>query len=148
MPQGGRTGAFAYVLDVVPTVLDIAGVKPGPNETALVAGRSMAELLTGKASLIHPESESIGYEAAGGAAVYRGVHKLVRSAPPYGDGTWRLYDLQADPTESKDLSAAQPDLAKSMIAAFADYAEKNGVVEVPSGYDVIEQAKKNAALTQ
>ena len=32
-----------------------------------------------------------------------------------------------------------------MIAAFAVYRDKNGVVQVPDDYDVIAQARKNAA---
>jgi len=108
----------------------------------------MVELLSGKARQIHADNESIGYEAAGGATIYRGGYKLVRSVPPYGDGKWRLYDLRVDPTESHDLTASQPDLANSMTAAFTAYVEKNGVVEVPSDYDVIAQARKNAVTTQ
>jgi arylsulfatase A-like enzyme len=147
VPVGVRSDAFAYVLDVVPTLLDLAGVKPeaGP---APRTGRSLAGLLAGGTGPVHPADESIGYEAAGGAAVYRGHYKLVRSAPPYGDAKWRLYDVAADPTESHDLTATQPDLAKSLVAAFAAYVDKNGVVEVPNGYDVMDQARKNAAMTQ
>ncbi|HKM63155.1 MAG TPA: arylsulfatase [Acidisphaera sp.] len=148
VPQGGRTDQFAYVLDVVPTLLELAGVTPAQNEAAVLSGRSMVDLLSGKTARVHPADESIGYEAAGGAAVYRGDDKLVRSVPPYGDGKWRLFDLRVDPTESHDLTAAQPDLARSMIAAFAAYRDKNGVIEAPPGYDVIAQGRKNAAATQ
>jgi arylsulfatase A-like enzyme len=148
VPEGVRTEAFAYVLDVVPTLLDLAGVKPDQSNGAPLTGSSMTELFSGKAKLIHPESESIGYEAAGGAAVYRGDYKLVRSVPPYGDGKWRLYDLKTDPTESHDLMASQPDLANSMTGTFKAYVAKNGVVEVPGDYDVIAQGRKNAAVTQ
>ncbi len=144
VPQGERTDAFAYVLDVVPTLLQLAGVTPSPDETTLLSGRSMVGLLSGKVPLIHPANEPIGYESAGGAAVYRGDDKLVRSAPPYGDGKWRLYDLRDDPTEFRDLTASQPDLAKSMLAAYASYAKRNGVVQVPDDYDVMVQGRKNA----
>ena len=148
VPAGEQTDAFAFVLDVVPTLLDLAGVKPAPNRGAPLTGSSMVELLSGKARRIHADNESIGYEAAGGATIYRGDYKLVRSVPPYGDGKWRLYDLRVDPTESHDLTASQPDLANSMTAAFTAYAEKNGVVEVPRDYDVMAQGRKNAATTQ
>ena len=148
VPQGERTDEFAFVLDVVPTLLELAGVTPAQNDKAPLMGRSMAALLSGKAKQVHADGESIGYEAAGGAALYRGSYKLVRSVPPYGDGKWRLYDLVADPTESQDLTASRPDLANNMTAAFAAYAAKNGVVEVPGDYDVIAQARKNAAAKQ
>lgn len=105
----------------------------------------MAALLTGKSNMVHPSSEPIGYEAAGGAALYLGDDKLVRSAPPYGDGQWRLYDLRDDPTETKDLSKPQPQLRQGMLADYSAYVRRNGVVEVPAGYDVIKQAQANAA---
>jgi arylsulfatase len=144
--EGGRSDAFAYVLDVVPTLLDLAGVKPTKDVGSPLDGRSMAPLLAGKSSQIHPDNEPIGYEAAGGAAVYRGNFKLVRSAPPFGDAKWRLYDLRADPTESRDLTATQPDVAKSLLAEYESYAKRNGVVEVPADYDVMRQGAKNAAI--
>jgi arylsulfatase A-like enzyme len=144
--EGERSDAFAYVLDVVPTLLDLAGVKPTNNVHTPLGGLSMAPLLVGKSSQIHPDTEAIGYEAAGGAAVYRGNFKLVRSAPPFGDAKWRLYDLRADPTESRDLVATQPDLAKILLTEYESYAKRNGVVEVPADYDVMGQGAKNAAI--
>jgi arylsulfatase len=143
--EGGRSAAFAYVLDVVPTLLDYAGVNAPPGRSAPLGGRSMVGLLAGKTTLIHPPTEPIGYEAAGSSALYLGDDKLVRSAPPYGDGKWRLYDLGDDPTETRDISASQPKLMQSMLADYAAYVTKNGVVEVPPGYDVIKQAQANAA---
>ena len=63
--------------------------------------------------------EAIGYEAAGGAAVYRGEWKHVRSVPPYGDRKWRLYNLRDDPNEARDMSSAEPELARAMPSDFA-----------------------------
>ena len=36
-------------------------------------------------------------------------------------------------------------LKEKMIADYASYVKRNGVVEVPPGYDVIKQAMANAA---
>src|SRR5579875_2020028 len=47
VPQGARTDAFAYVLDVVPTLLDLAGVAAAPNDKAPLGGTSMVGLLSG-----------------------------------------------------------------------------------------------------
>jgi arylsulfatase len=147
IPAGTRVDQFAFVLDVVPTLLDLAHVSPPDQPLAPLSGRSMVPALTGAAPWIHPKDETIGYEAAGGAAVYQGDDKLVRSAPPYGDGTWRLYDLKTDPTESHDLATSQPALEKSLREAFASYAKKNSVVMVPDDYDVFRQGQKNAGLS-
>ncbi len=143
--EGGRSAAFAYVLDVVPTLLQFAGVAPVPNDAALLRGKSMAALLEGKSSEIHAPSEATGYEAAGGAALYRGDEKLVRSAPPYGDGKWRLYNIARDPTESHDLAQSEPATMQSLLTDYEAYAKKNGMIEVPAGYNVFDQAQKNAA---
>jgi arylsulfatase A-like enzyme len=145
IPQGNRSDAFAYVLDVVPTLLDLAGVRSTEGSTAPLSGQSMVPLLSGRTDRVHAADAAIGYEAAGGSAVYRGDYKLVRSVPPYGDGRWRLYNLRQDPTEARDLSAADPERMTSMMADFRSYVEKNGVVEVPADYNVIGQAQKNAA---
>jgi arylsulfatase A-like enzyme len=146
--EGGRSAAFAYVLDVAPTLLAYAGVTPPPNPPAPLGGRSMVSLLAGQSRLIHPPTEPIGYEAAGGSALYLGDDKLVHSAPPYGDGKWRLYDLANDPTETTEISGSQPQLVQKMLADYAAYAAKNGVIAVPAGYDVIRQAQANAAKKQ
>jgi arylsulfatase/uncharacterized sulfatase len=145
VPQGGRSAAFTYVLDVVPTLLSYANVKTPPKGAGSYPGSSMAGVLAGKSKLVHQMDEPIGYEAAGGAAVYLGDNKLVRSAPPYGDGKWRLYDIARDPAEAKDLSHTEPKLAQQMQADYAAYVLRNGVVEVPADYDVIKQAQANAA---
>jgi hypothetical protein len=92
-----------------------------------------------------PMCSTIGYEAAGGAALHRGNYKLVRSVPPYADRKWRLYDLGLDPTEISDIIEAQPQLAQKMLADYAAYTKNNGVVEVPPDYDVMKQGQVNAA---
>ncbi len=52
--EGGRSDAFAYVLDVVPTLLAYANVKTKGTGSATYPGDSMASVLAGKAKLIHP----------------------------------------------------------------------------------------------
>jgi len=70
----------------------------------------------------------------------------VRCAPPFGDLKWRLYNLKTDPQERHDLTTENPALFKSMMAAFADYAARNGLVQVPADYNVMVQARANAGL--
>ena len=139
---GARATGFTHVTDIVPTLLDFAGVAPAA--TAGQTGRSMAAYLAGRADAVHPADQPIGYEAAGSAALFQGDAKLVRNAPPYGDMRWRLYDLAADPTEQRDLSAADPARAAALQAAYQAYAAQNGVIEVPPGYDVFRQGRANA----
>ena len=143
IPAGQRTDAFASVVDVVPTLLQLAEAKPVADSPAL-AGRSMMSVLTGQSRQVYPGDVSISQELSGGAAVYQGDYKLVRNIPPYGDRKWHLYNLRTDPTESNDLASAEPQRVKAMTEGYAEYVQKNGVIEVPGDYDITAQAMKNA----
>jgi len=141
--EGQRTDAFASVLDIVPTLLDFAGLQP--KDLGTLAGHTMAPLLAGSSKQVRDSSEVFVAEVAGNVALYRGDYKLARNLPPFGDKQWHLYDLRVDPTEANDLAPTNPDLLKSLTGAYADYIKQHNVVEVPDGYSVIEQAKKNMA---
>lgn len=145
IPIGQRTDAFASVVDVVPTLLQFANVKPS-STTAPLSGRSMTALLSGRSEQVYTSEVSISQELSGGSAVYQGDYKLVKDAPPFGDRKWHLYNLRADPMESKDLAGAEPDRVKAMSGAYAEYVKKNGVIEVPDDYTMDTQGKKNAGL--
>jgi arylsulfatase A-like enzyme len=140
---GQRTDAFTSVLDIVPTLLDFAGVQD--KSAGALAGHTMAPLLGGAAKEVHESSDVFVTEIAGNIALYRGEYKLARNLPPFGDKQWHLYNLRVDPTETSDLAATDPDLVKSLTGAYADYVKQHNLVEVPDGYSVIEQAKKNVA---
>jgi arylsulfatase len=145
IPMGQRTDAFASVMDIVPTLLQFAGVKL-PSVPGALVGRSMASLLSGASTQLYPDDVSISQELSGGAAIYQGDYKLVRNIPPYGDRKWHLYNLRTDPMESKDIASAEPARVTSMSDAYAEYVKMNGVIEVPDDYDINAQAMKNAKM--
>ncbi|NCF35724.1 MAG: sulfatase-like hydrolase/transferase [Gammaproteobacteria bacterium] len=149
IPAGQISSAFGYVIDVVPTVLEVAGVKrPGSTYSGksihAPSGESMWSLLSGSASMIHAPDKSIGYELAGSSAVFQGNFKLVRNLPPKGTGEWELYDIVADPSEMNDLAQEMPDLMASLMEAYSRYEENNNVIPVPDDYDPRKQLQKNA----
>ena len=59
------------------------------------------------------------------------------------DGQWRLHDLKADPTESRDLSAEQPERLRTMLADVEAYNRANGVILPEPGYDPVKQLLRN-----
>jgi arylsulfatase A-like enzyme len=65
------------VVDAVPTLLELADVKPSTNSAPL-AGRSMVPLVSGASNQVYASEMSISQELSGGAAVSRGDYKLVR----------------------------------------------------------------------
>ena len=141
--EPGVTEAFSFVTDLVPTLLDLVGL-PRPDRVDGVpvqsfSGRSLAPLLRGEVEVVHGPEDVVAMEVGGNVALFRGDYKLVRNMPPYGDGSWQLYDIARDPGETRDLSASEPDLKRTLRAAYEAYAEREGVLELPAGYDPMVQ---------
>lgn len=131
---GALDQSLAYVTDIAPTVLDAADVEPLPGVLP-IEGRSLLPVLSGAAETVRGPDDVIGMEMSGQAALLRGSYKLVRSLRPYGDGVWRLYDIVADPGETRDLSDEQPALKAELMAAYEAYADEKGVIAVPDDFD-------------
>ena len=128
----GIQDAPMHVADLMPTLLDAAGVA---YDAEALYGKSTLPLLSGASTETRSADESFGFEVSGNAALYRGNWKLVRTALPRGDFTWRLFDLSVDPGETTDLSAEEPDLFAEMRAEYEAYATETGVLELgPEDY--------------
>lgn len=139
----GRVDARAFVTDVTPTLLERAGV---PLDAPAIDGVSMNPLLSGQAAFVRDQNTPLGVEVSGHSALYRGDYKLVRTPPPLGDSSWRLYNITQDPGETTDLAAEQADLVASMLADYQAYAERNGVLDLPPGYDPQAQVAHNTRM--
>jgi len=146
--NAARVDARAFVTDITPTLLDRAGAGAPPANSVPIAGRSLASVLSGAAPSAYGPNDAVGIEVSGNSALYRGDYKLVRNTPRYGDNVWRLYDLATDPGETHDLAHEQPALFASMMDAYRAYAQANGVVEMPTGYDPQHQTARNALMAQ
>jgi arylsulfatase A-like enzyme len=151
IPSARTTDAFGYVKDVVPTLLEVAGVEipsgsHGGRDVHTPDGTSMWALLSGEAEAIHAADEVIGYELAGSSAVFQGRYKLVLDPAPKGSGVWELYDLIADPSELMDLSDDMPELVVRLTDAYAAWEAANGVVPVPDDYNPVTQLQRNIEL--
>lgn len=141
MAEGNLSSALTHVNDIVPTLLDAAGI-PAHNGTYLgkavepMHGHSLVPLLRGKTDRVYAPDEALGYELAGSSALFKGDFKLVKNIAPLGDGQWRLYNLTNDPGEVHDLRNTQPDRVKAMLVDYAEYVRVNGVLPIPEGFDL------------
>jgi arylsulfatase/uncharacterized sulfatase len=137
---------FTHVTDIVPTLLEVAGIKPhdghyqGKAVEPLI-GSSLVPVLQGSAERVHPEDQAIGYELSGSAALFKGDYKLVKSLKPVGNEQWHLYNIATDPGEVVDLQLQMPQRFQSMQAGYAEYARANGVLPMPVGYDYMRQGQ-------
>lgn len=131
----GITDQFATVMDLAPTILQMAGVDhPAPSyhgrEVVKMRGASWVPYLTGKSDRIHPEDFISGWETCGRAAIRKGDWKAVFIPKPKGPERWQLYDLSKDPGEVNDLSEKpeQEEKMKEMLVCWEQYVLETGVV--------------------
>ena len=148
---GQLTKSFAHVKDIVPTVLEATGTPDHQGQfngkpVEKITGASLLPQLKGETDYTHPPNKPIGYELAGNAALYKGDYKLLRNLKPVGDGEWHLYNIAKDPGEVNDLRDAMPQRYAEMLADYQQYAEDNGVLPMPEGYEYIRQVEANARV--
>jgi arylsulfatase A-like enzyme len=151
--RGVKTDTFAYVSDITPTLLEMAGVaRPtgtyGGRDVHDISGKSMASFLNGGADRIHGPKDAVAYELAGSAAVFRGDYKLTRNNPPFGDNKWRLYRINEDPLEVNNLSKDEPEVFAELATAYEAYSKDVALIEVPADYNPILQVQKNVERNQ
>jgi len=147
------TDAFAYVSDITPTLLELAGVSQpsglyNSRDVHPIMGKSMLGFLRGETSAVHDSDDPVAYELAGSAAVFMGNYKLTKSNPPFGDKQWRLFNIIEDPIEVNDLSEQEPEVLATMMASYQQYADEVHLIEVPADYNPVLQVQKNVAKNQ
>jgi arylsulfatase len=137
--------AFSTVMDIAPTVLELAGVThPGTEyrgrEVAPMRGRSLLPYLSGDTEAVHDDVTGTGWELFGRRAIRQGDWKALHLPEPYGPGAWQLYDLSTDPGEIVDLAASHPEKLAELLVLWDRYVEDTGVILDPiSLFDVDQQ---------
>ncbi|MFT4571133.1 MAG: arylsulfatase A-like enzyme [Hyphomicrobiaceae bacterium] len=142
--RGTTTNAFAYVTDLAPTILEMAGIIGSESEydghaVEPIVGTSLVPLFDGRTGSVHSPDEAIGFELAGNAALFKGDLKIVKDRGPIGDGQWHLFNIVKDPGEASDLRALMPERFGEMRADYDSYVRDNGVLPVADDYDQREE---------
>jgi arylsulfatase A-like enzyme len=118
-----RVSSIVRLVDVMPTVLDLAGVRPTNSD-----GASLVPLLTGRSRDLGLEAYSESwYPRRFGWSPLRSLRgdrfKLIDGPQP------ELYDLVSDPFEAHDIIAERPGLAMAMarrLSRFEDESRREG----------------------
>lgn len=132
-PKSRRLGrisqSFLTVMDVAPTILDLAGVEEVSqtvNGKAVLPmrGKSFATLVDNTDYAVHDENEVIALDMGGDSVLFQGNWKIVR---PANQTEWGLYNLKIDPSETDNLSDTEPSKLAEMIALYEGHAEHVGI---------------------
>ncbi|KAI9689333.1 MAG: hypothetical protein M1822_009984 [Bathelium mastoideum] len=162
-PEESIEHTFCTVMDLYPTILDLAHATY-PTDTyhgrAIVPlrGKSWLDYLAHQLSIsssstngeptvaparIHADETVHGWELFGRLAVRQGRWKAAFIPRPYGPEVWELFDLDADPGETRSVAAEHPEKLRELLRAWSEYVGEVGVVKEPLEYGtlVVEEGK-------
>lgn len=128
----GIATAFCTVMDLAPTILDLAGSSyPATYKGRPITphkGASLIPFLKKKKAYVHNEDYVMGWELFGRCAIRKGKWKITKIEPPFGKGYFELFNMEEDPTESHNLSKKYPSLYNEMLDHWKAYVKENGVI--------------------
>jgi arylsulfatase len=136
---------FAHAVDVLPTILDLAGVEAPATIDYVpqthIDGLSFAGLLQPDGAAAPGHRATQYFEMFGSRALYHRGWKAVTYKPigplyddginwnaPFADDRWELYHVEVDPTEIHDLAEQHPDRLSEMIERWWEEARQNQVL--------------------
>ncbi|KAI1338712.1 putative arylsulfatase [Xylariaceae sp. FL0016] len=130
--KGTITHDFTTVMDILPTILDMAGIThPGTRfrgrDVVTPRGKSWVPYLDGKKSAVHEGGQDVtGWELFGQRAIRRGNWKAVFTPGP---DEWELFDLSVDHGELHDLSEEQPQILRQLMEDWEKYYQETGMYD-------------------
>ena len=144
MGPGIAPGSYSNVpiigYDFLPTFADLVG--PGimlPKQ--LEGGSFKSVLMNGGEGQVTREREGLYFSRQINAVLIQNPYKLILT---HKSGQIELYDLSADLSEQKELSADRPERAKSMLADLRAWMEDNDVL-TPSEYSPRGQRRQSGS---
>lgn len=137
----GINRSLVSVMDVGPTLLDLAGVAHDGSEyhhreVHAIEGHSLEPLLEGARDRVRGDEDTLGWELFGRSGIRAGNWKAIQLGQHADDRRWELYDLATDPAEAHDLSATEPRRTADMQALWQRYVDENRVIlpDTVTGY--------------
>lgn len=142
---GGIRPQFAHVIDVVPTILEAAGIAAPQVVDGItqspIEGTSFAYTFK-KENAAAPSRHSVQYfEMMGDHAIYKDgwiLSTKVKRAPweafgpanpdPLNNVEWELFDLTTDYSQVTDIAAQHPDKVAELKQVFLEQAQKFDVL--------------------
>ena len=107
--RGELRHASGHVIDIVPTVLDVACVDPPTFENApAYPGRSLRPVFSSDAKA---SERNLWWQHEGNRAFREGNWKIVAAGK---EAAWELYDMGTDRAEAHNLAAERPEVVEEL----------------------------------
>jgi arylsulfatase len=128
-PSRGVRTQFHHVIDVLPTILDIARLEP----PTVHQGTRQLPIDGVSMRYTFDHAEAVGtrprqyFETAGNRAIYDQGWKAVSAHEPgtsFDGDRWEVFDLRTDFAESRDLAAERPEEAQRLEQLWWEEAER------------------------
>jgi arylsulfatase len=130
---------FTHIIDILPTLVDLIGIKPLTERHGLKAdpiqGESFAHTLA-DASVPTKHTEQY-WECIGNRAFYRDGWEVVtthEARTSFSKDHWQLFHAETDVNQLRDLSADHPDKVRELVAAWESAAKENQVYPLTDGF--------------
>jgi arylsulfatase len=153
--RGGLRSQFTHVIDVAPTVLEVAGL-PEPTMVNGVQQSPMegTSMLYSFADVAAPERHDLQYfEMFGNRGIYhRGWSAVTKHrtpwvmmgghVPPFDEDVWELYDGGSDYSQARDLAGDKAEILAGLQRLWIIEATKYGVLPLDDrGAERLEPAR-------
>lgn len=147
--KGGIRTQYSHVIDLLPTTLDLVGVKAPAEIKGIkqdpLEGTSLAYTINdAKAPDRHTKQH---YYIFGSRSIYEDGWKAELAYPfnfvnagkatPFDENAWELYNLKEDPTERINLAKKHPAKLAKLKALFESEAKKHNVYPLITFDDVV-----------
>jgi arylsulfatase len=127
--MGGIDARYLTVMDIAPTILELAGVEyPNDGTVQPMRGESFLTALRDPTAQVHDDEYVTALFHYGRAFLRRGHWKIVQNDSPFDEAGFALYDLASDPGESTDLSETRPEVRDEMLELWRQYRTELGIV--------------------
>jgi arylsulfatase A-like enzyme len=158
---GGIRSQFHHVIDIVPTILEVTGVKAPEQVDGIkqkpIEGVSMAYTFDSANANAPSKHDTQYFEMLGNRAIYHDGWMASTTPPeapwllatgkltPVNEYKWELYHITEDYSQYNDLATKNPDKLKEMQALFLTEAAKYQVFPLDnSGFSRLQTPRPSA----
>lgn len=137
---GGTRAQFHHIIDIVPTILEVAGILAPEYVDGIkqkpIEGVSMAYTFDSANATAPSHRQTQYFEMFGNRAIYHDGWMAATpppqppwlmgraKMPPLNEYKWELYNIADDFSQNNDLSASNPDKLRELQQLFVEEAKK------------------------